>query len=280
MTPHLRRPAWMLELRLALRASVAKLHPLKKALRPPSKPSNSAAPKYHKICEWCEDPFLAASSGARRCLRCRSARQGLFSPVRACDSCGAIYSAARHKGYRFCKPSCARLVPKNCAYCGSPFTAQQQALYCSNACKRRKRHGHPPSAVHSGPRIVIDRAAVAKKSLECHLCGELLDSSRMYPHRWSTTVDHVIPVMRGGSDVLDNLMPAHLICNWLKWDREQFSRESLRGDPEWMASARRYIQHRKSDEPPEWVTTDFDFKGEDHGHVEDDSRAPAGAGAG
>ena len=54
----------------------------------------------------------------------------------------------------------------------------------------------------------------------CGICGKPVDFSYRYPHPLSPTVDHIIPVSKGGhpSD-LDNLQLAHRCCNMEKSDR-------------------------------------------------------------
>lgn len=53
----------------------------------------------------------------------------------------------------------------------------------------------------------------------CALCGRPVDKSLKYPNPMSPTVDHIIPIARGGhpSD-LSNLQLAHLACNLAKSD--------------------------------------------------------------
>ena len=52
------------------------------------------------------------------------------------------------------------------------------------------------------------RAKVLGSGSRCHYCGTL-----------ATTVDHVIPKSRGGTDALSNLVPACARCNYSKRDR-------------------------------------------------------------
>lgn len=54
----------------------------------------------------------------------------------------------------------------------------------------------------------------------CGICGKPVDFSFKYPHPLSPTVDHIIPVARGGhpSD-LSNLQLAHRCCNREKSDK-------------------------------------------------------------
>lgn len=53
----------------------------------------------------------------------------------------------------------------------------------------------------------------------CAICGQPLHPELKYPHPLSSTVDHIVPVARGGSNYDPaNLQAAHLICNVKKSD--------------------------------------------------------------
>lgn len=60
---------------------------------------------------------------------------------------------------------------------------------------------------------------MATQSL-CAICGRPVDKTLKFPDAFSATVDHIIPVARGGhpSDI-DNLQLAHFQCNRLKADK-------------------------------------------------------------
>lgn len=54
----------------------------------------------------------------------------------------------------------------------------------------------------------------------CALCGQPVDKNLKYPHPLSATVDHIIPLTKGGhpSDI-ENLQLAHFVCNRQKADK-------------------------------------------------------------
>lgn len=53
----------------------------------------------------------------------------------------------------------------------------------------------------------------------CALCGEAVDRSLEWPHPLSKSVDHIVPISKGGTDDIENLQLAHLRCNISKHDR-------------------------------------------------------------
>lgn len=53
----------------------------------------------------------------------------------------------------------------------------------------------------------------------CALCGKPVDKRIKYPDPMCATIDHIIPVSKGGHpSAIDNLQLAHLKCNRKKWD--------------------------------------------------------------
>jgi len=78
-------------------------------------------------------------------------------------------------------------------------------------------------ADHNGPHRVTfnkNRARIIYTQDICALCGRPVDKTLKAPHPYSATVDHIIPLNKGGhpSDI-NNLQLAHWICNRLKSDK-------------------------------------------------------------
>lgn len=65
-----------------------------------------------------------------------------------------------------------------------------------------------------------NRMIVLKTQNICGICGQEIDPAYKYPHPLSKTVDHIIPIAKGGhpSD-LSNLQAAHRWCNRWKSDK-------------------------------------------------------------
>ena len=82
-----------------------------------------------------------------------------------------------------------------------------------------------PRADRDGPHRVQferNRKRVLMQQEVCGICGKPVDKSLKFPHPLSPTVDHIIPIDRGGhpSDIA-NLQLAHFICNRRKSDKLQ-----------------------------------------------------------
>lgn len=54
----------------------------------------------------------------------------------------------------------------------------------------------------------------------CGLCGETVDPQVKYPHPRSASLDHKVPLSKGGAHTRANSQCSHLSCNMAKGNRE------------------------------------------------------------
>lgn len=84
------------------------------------------------------------------------------------------------------------------------------------ACVRILRARYPARRRFSAE----ERLAIFERDdYVCAICGEAIDPQLNWPHRLCATVDHIIPLRRGGTDEPDNLQAAHRGCNVSKGRR-------------------------------------------------------------
>lgn len=140
------------------------------------------------------------------------------------------------------------LGERNCAFCLEPVPLERRAdaKHCSTECQqsdwyfrhgdrlrqaarswaqanpdRRSEHHHRREARKAGiatERIDID-VVWARDNGHCWICSGLVDPDAKYPHPLSRSLDHIIPLAKGGSHTLNNVATAHLRCNISKKDR-------------------------------------------------------------
>lgn len=76
---------------------------------------------------------------------------------------------------------------------------------------QRADHTWAKTAYQKAKKIIYAQQSV------CGICGRPVDKKLPFPNPWSPTIDHIIPVQKGGDPVnLENLQLAHLACNRAK----------------------------------------------------------------
>lgn len=83
--------------------------------------------------------------------------------------------------------------------------------------RRNQRIDHGPGHRSSYEK---NRKKILATQTVCGICGKPVDFGYKYPHPFSPTVDHIVPITKGGhpSDI-ENLQLAHFQCNRQKYNR-------------------------------------------------------------
>ena len=96
--------------------------------------------------------------------------------------------------------------------------AQTEAGKIANMTKKHKRRALKKQVLHEDYRDWLKELKL-HKTFTCHWCWEKFPINKL-------TLDHVIPLSKGGSDTKDNLVPACAHCNCSKRakDPEEFNK--------------------------------------------------------
>ena len=153
-------------------------------------------------------------------------------PERPCAYCGKLFTPKR-RDTRYCYGGwCAqaaylarklageapRMVEHviQCGECGEEFTARHpSARWCSSRCQMRHRSRESSRRRGTGTGAVpyTDREIFERDGWRCYLCGKTVKHTTARTDPGGATIDHVVPLSRGGADVPDNVATAHWRCN-------------------------------------------------------------------
>ena len=148
----------------------------------------------------------------RMCYTCTELIPVRAFPTRPCQDCGHLYVKNRSSPSYRCPP-CAKRHNK------ARVTAYRQArrgMYRNSHKARAKFYG-----VDWEPIAPLD--IFTRDQFTCYLCGQNTDHSAPVNSARYPTLDHIIPMSRGGHHTIDNVATACFICNARKGNREEVS---------------------------------------------------------
>jgi 5-methylcytosine-specific restriction endonuclease McrA len=154
-------------------------------------------------CEVCSEPIPQPWTGRKRftcsasCALERKRRRGEVAAPKPCSFCARTFTASR-PGQRYCSPECRHEGSRNNRL---------------EIARRRDRHVR----LFGTPRKIGLLEIGERDHWACHICQLPVD--RQATGNAKPSLDHVIPVSRGGPHSRENIKLAHLGCNIAKKDR-------------------------------------------------------------
>jgi hypothetical protein len=89
-----------------------------------------------------------------------------------------------------------------------------------NQLHKAAKHRRKVRMTNNGPcESFTDLEIYERDGWRCGLCGATVDRTIVYPNPMSASLDHRMPIARGGGHTRDNVQLAHLGCNSRKRDR-------------------------------------------------------------
>lgn len=168
--------------------------------------------------------------------------------MKICELCGAEFNPSKYNAsvQRFCSEECQRAwwnahrkkgwgsdFTYVCQHCGKTYTTKyrDRDRYCSRACCfAHKKWTDEKERACKAKRRALERGAYCGERIDpqevyerdgwiCQLCHKKVNRCLKWPHKMSASLDHIIPVDKGGKHTWANVQLAHLKCNCSKGNR-------------------------------------------------------------
>lgn len=195
--------------------------------------------RYKLKCKKCGNEIERAKSSIRRskccCEICKDIkrqeeerekmRSFFVGEYRKCNCCGKDFFA-NHKTSAYCSESCKRKAKKM-------RRKERDPQYKSNQKRFKREKGYIARAKKYGCEYVYGitiKSVFKRDNGICKICGKPCDmSDRTYGDYGPNypSVDHIIPLSKGGSHTWNNVQLAHTICNSYKRDLYTVKREEV-----------------------------------------------------
>lgn len=200
----------------------------------------AARTKAHKFCaKTCSREAARKTAPQQKCIGCGKNLGDYRS-----EHCTSCAQRIRH-GWSGSKELTLRTKPKQkpiqpirntaprtfkagrCVVCAGHFLSLNMDVTCSSGCQVAHYRAQKQEAKHR--RRARQRASYVapvhryrifeRDNWICQLCGEPISKAENYPSLWSASIDHIVPIAKGGAHEPSNCQAAHFICNSFKSDR-------------------------------------------------------------
>ncbi|MFC6292507.1 hypothetical protein BHU61_06705 [Macrococcus epidermidis] len=145
--------------------------------------------------------------------------------IKRCNQCNIYFTSNIRK--QFCSEKCRKksavriVYSKKCKECGKHYSHSYQASrYCSVQCS--KRYQNRQKEIKRRKRIMLNGSYDTSISIErlikrdgckCYICGNDTDKTLHYNEDKYPTIEHVIPIAKGGIHAWENVKLACRSCN-------------------------------------------------------------------
>lgn len=137
---------------------------------------------------------------------------------RTCALCQSPVSLERRRDAQHCSITCQQAAWYLENEATLRLAARKWAL--DNPDSRSEHHSRRRAAKLAATVEPVDLAVVrARDRGICWICSIPVPTDLGYPHPLSRSLDHIIPLAKGGTHTMNNVALAHLRCNISKRDR-------------------------------------------------------------
>lgn len=186
---------------------------LKKDYEPRSRKPRVAGTK--RICPECTREFTWGKNRSTYCSRSCSGKSTGRARAEENRKRGLASRRKRDRPAR-------QMEIRKCEWCEELFfNNHMQQLTCSTECSQKRRHSRDINKAHKRREYIKSVTIEPVKVMQvyerdnwtCGICGDPIDPSLKWPNPKSVSLDHIIPISRGGEHSMKNTRASHLGCN-------------------------------------------------------------------
>ena len=170
---------------------------------------------YFKQCKVCDTLFTSRLLSQLICSdECRKINARIVAR--------ASSEKSSNKGLCQCKECLSEFIP---------VYGDKHRTFCSDACCKRfyrRNRSHMMRAAGKGMEHISLARLFLRDGGKCQLCGKRLSTKHVVPHKAAPTVDHIVPLAKGGIHGPSNVQLACFACNSAKGSGCVEGREQLR----------------------------------------------------
>lgn len=163
---------------------------------------------YFPMCTQCGALFTAQASNARICSdacrkrECAEKRKAAHRPDRVCRQCRATFAVQYGEKRRFCSDICRKAAEAQ---------SKKQVRHKAKHRGRARFHGvaYEPISL---------RRVLIRDGWKCGICCKPISRAAKWPDLMCPSLDHVVPMSKGGPHLYANVQAAHFMCNSVKSD--------------------------------------------------------------
>lgn len=238
--------------------------------------------KKYKMCPVCNKSFWCGSSRRVYCsgecklkvkqpkaiktiYYCKTCGKEIIghSKLHCSEKCKMKYEQQRHKEYYMNEHQPRTFVCKVCGRIVTTTYGDKRRNICSDACKKQvDLNSKHQSKYHKLKRKINGRERkklICKVTIDnftyndlfirdkgiCQICGMPISTNKEIDNNWNGTIDHIIPLSRGGKNSKQNCQITHRICNSMKLQAGKEYKvnwiELAKGNTRWKKKFEQYI---------------------------------------
>jgi len=161
----------------------------------------------------------------KTCLNCNTPFETIYDFKKYCKRFCKETAKRRRQGVKELGIDWPQTYERECPNCEESFsTTLKSQTYCDSSCRayaKELRLRRTANRLETNARHRYRHKVYIRDKGICQICFDLVHLSTQYPDPKSPSLDHIIPVSKGGTNALKNLRITHWICNVNRGNRTE-----------------------------------------------------------